>query len=353
LVSSFILYCSFIEPTLFSTSLGKLGPVCDQSVTMNILITGASGLIGTALVGRLREHGHFIVCQSRNFHEDEPGVKWVKHDLIEDSWSRLSLPEMDEVYHLAGQTSTYSAKQDPFADLAANVLGLLTLLEHFRKQERPPFVVLTGTATEVGLTNQLPINESLPDQPITFYDISKLTAEMYLKQYVRDGLVNGCTLRLSNVFGRSQPGQQRDRGILDKIFNRAISGHNITIYGDGNYLRDYIFIDDVISALVLAASHREQTNGRAFYVGSGQGIALKDAFLKVASMAAKVTGIYVDHEYVKPPAGLSDIEYRSAVIDSSAFRQATGWVPQYDFDAGLEAAYHEFLLKPTVDATSR
>ncbi len=319
---------------------------------MNILVTGANGLIGTALIDRLRGDGHSIVCQSRSSHEDESGVKWIKHDLISDSWDCLSLPEIDVVYHLAGQTSTYSARQNPIADLSANVLALLNLLEHFRKQERVPFVVLAGTATEVGLADQLPINDSLPDRPITFYDISKLTAEMYLKQYVREGLINGCALRLSNVFGRSQPGQPRDRGILDKIFNRAISGQNVTIYGDGNYLRDYIFIDDVISALVLAPSHMEQTNGRAFYIGSGQGIALKDAFLKVTLMAAKVTGIHVGHEYVKPPADLSDIEYRNAVIDSSAFRQATGWLPQYDFDAGLEAAYCEFLLKPTINIAS-
>ena len=319
---------------------------------MNILITGASGFIGTALIERLRGECNSIVCQSRSSHKDESGVKWIKHDLVNDSWDCLSLLEIDVIYHLAGQTSTYSSRQNPIADLSANVLALLNLLEHFRKQELPPFVVLAGTATEVGLTDQLPINESLPDRPITFYDISKLTAEMYLKQYAREGFVNGCSLRLANVFGRRQPGQQRDRGILDKIFSRAVSGKNITVYGDGNYLRDYIFIDDVISALVLAPNNMEQTNGRAFCIGSGQGVALKEAFLRVTSMAEKVTGIHVNHEYVRPPADLSDIEYRNVVIDSTAFRQATGWVPKYDFNAGLEAAYHWFLLHPTDVTTS-
>lgn len=310
---------------------------------MSILITGASGLIGSALLDRLREENHSVICQSRFTHEGEPNVKWIKHDLIKDSWDCLSLPEIDVVYHLAGQTSTYSAKQDPIEDLSVNVLGLLNLLEYFRKQSRIPFVVLAGTATEVGLANQLPINEQLPDQPITFYDISKLTAEMYLKQYVKEGWIKGCSLRFSNVFGRSQTGQQADRGIIDKVFNQAVSGQNITIYGDGSYLRDYIFIDDVISALILAAKYTERTNARTFYIGSGHGIALKDAFLKVISMAAAVTGTHVDHEHVKPPTDLSDIEYRNAVIDSTAFRQVTGWIPRYDFDTGLEAAYHGLL----------
>ena len=310
---------------------------------MRILITGASGLIGSALLDRLRGENDSVICQSRFTHEDEPNVKWIKHDLIKDSWDCLSLPEIDVVYHLAGQTSTYSAKQDPIGDLSVNVLGLLNLLEYFRKQNRVPFVVLAGTATEVGLANHLPINEDFPDQPITFYDISKLTAEMYLKQYVKENWIEGCSLRLANVFGRSKTGQQTDRGIIDKVFNRAVSGQNITIYGDGSYLRDYIFIDDVISALILAVKYTERTNARTFYIGSGHGITLKDAFLKVISMAAAVTGTRVDHEHVPPPVDLSDIEYRNAVIDSTAFKQVTGWIPRYNFDTGLEAAYKGLL----------
>ncbi len=268
---------------------------------MNILVTGASGLIGSALVQRLQEKSNAIYCQSRSFHEDESGVKWIKHDLISDSWDCLSLPEIDVIYHLAGQTSTYSARQNPIADLSANVLALLNLLEHFRKQVRPPFVVLAGTATEVGLTDQLPINESLPDRPITFYDISKLTAEMYLKQYVREGFVNGCCLRLPNVFGRMQSGQMLDRGIIDKVYRRAIAGQNINLYGDGSFIRDYLFLDDVVSALVLASENIERTNGRMFCLGSGQGITLKDAFLKVIAAAALVTGRKVELVQVPPP----------------------------------------------------
>ena len=308
---------------------------------MNILVTGASGLIGAALVDMLRGGSSTIFCQSRSFHEDEFGVKWLKHDLVNDSWEDLSLPDIDVIYHLAGQTSTYIARQNPIADLSANVLALLNLLDHFRRQKRCPFVVLVGTVTEVGLTDQLPINESLPDYPITFYDISKLTAEIYLKQYVREGFVNGCSIRLSNVFGRNQPGQQKDRGILDKIFSMAISGQNINVYGDGSFIRDYLFLDDVVSALVLASENNERTNGRMFCLGSGQGISLKDAFLKVIDTAALVTGRKVELVHVPHPDGLSAIEYRNAIIDASGFTQATGWLPRYSFDDAILLAYRD------------
>jgi nucleoside-diphosphate-sugar epimerase len=310
---------------------------------MNILITGATGLVGSALMERLRGNGNILVCQSRELYPDEPGIQWIRHDLLTDSWECLAPFRIDVVYHLAGQTGTYSAKNDPVADLTANVLGLLRLLEYFRVIGRRPFVVLAGTATEVGLSDQLPIEESQTDRPITFYDLSKLTAEMYLKQYVRDGLANGCTLRLSNVFGRRRMGQHRDRGVLDKIFARALSGQIISIYGDGNYLRDYIFIDDVVSAFVLAPEYSQETNGRAFYIGSGQGVALKDAFLKVATLAGKASGFGARIEHIAPPAALSDIEFRNAVIDPTAYGKLTGWTPKYDFDTGIEAAYRGYL----------
>jgi len=310
---------------------------------MRILITGASGLIGTALIDKLLEKPHSLICQSRHPQEDTQGVHWIKHNLIEDSWGALDIPDVDVIFHLAAQTSVYHAKQDPLGDLSANVLSLLHLMEHFRKQKRPPFVVLSGTATEVGLTEQLPIHEGVPDNPITFYDVSKLTAEMYLKQYIREGWLTGCILRFANVFGRSQSGQKADRGIIDKVFSQAISRKNITIYGDGDYLRDYIFIDDVIAALLMAAEHAERTNGRMFYIGNGQAITLKDAFLKVIALAAMSTGSRVEYQHIDAPDGLSDIEYRNAVVDSSAFTQATGWVPQFDFESGLNEAYKNLI----------
>lgn len=306
---------------------------------MNILITGASGLIGTALVERLRGNGDYIICQSRKPQISEPDTQWVVHNLVSDSWENLELPEIDVVYHLAGQTSTYFARNEPTVDLSVNVLGLLNLMEYFRKRKSKPFIVMTGTATVAGLPECLPINESTPDRPITFYDISKLVAEMYLKQYIREAWVRGCVLRLANVFGRSLSGQQADRGIIDKVFRRAVSGQRITVYGDGNYLRDYIFIDDVVSALIQAARCSEATNGHSYYIGSGQGLTLKGAFMKVISLAATVTGAPVDYEHVPMPEDLSDIEKRNAIMDTSAFEQATGWRPQYDFDSGLNAAY--------------
>jgi nucleoside-diphosphate-sugar epimerase len=305
---------------------------------MRILITGARGLIGSALIERLRGE-HELICQSRSPHEHEAGVRWIQHDLANDSWEAAALAELDVVYHLAGQTSTYVARNTPLADLEANVVGLLRLLQHLRGQGKPAFTVFTGTATQVGLTERLPITENMPDRPVTFYDISKLTAELYLGQYAREGWVNGCTLRLANVYGGRRPGQQSDRGILDRVFAKASAGERVTVYGDGVQLRDYVYIDDVIAALVLAPKYAANTNGRTFNIGSGRGVSLKEAFTKVASLARPEASPESLVEHVAPPADLSAIESRNAIVDSSAFSAATGWTPAFDFESGLAAAY--------------
>jgi nucleoside-diphosphate-sugar epimerase len=228
-------------------------------------------------------------------------------------------------------------------DLQANVISFLRLLDYVRTQERRPFVVLTGTVTEVGLTDVLPIREDMIDRPITFYDVSKLSAELYLQQYVREGWVEGCTLRLANVYGGIRSGQQRDRGILDRIFAKASAGEAVTVFGDGDNLRDYVYIDDVVSALVAAPAHPRTTSGRTFNIGTGHGRSLKDAFTTVARLADSNARI----EHVVPPAGLSPIESRNAIIDSSAFSAATGWKPAFTFDEGLRAAYGETVSRST------
>lgn len=306
---------------------------------MRALISGATGLVGSALCRRLLADGHSLTCLSRTFWEDQQNISWIKHDLAKDPWESIPPLEFDVVFHLAGQTSSRKARQNPIEDASVNILGSLNLFEYIRARKSNSFVVIAGSATEVGLPETLPINEGLRDHPVTFYDTSKLGAEMYLMQYIREGWFKGCALRLANVFGRRTSGQQEDRGILDKVFSEAKLRKPIRIYGDGSYLRDYIFIDDVISALVAATNNQEETNGKYFYIGTGKGTSLKDAFAKVISLAIGGSDRSYVFEHVSPPNELSPIEFRNAIIDSTAFNQATGWHPEYDLNRGLLAAY--------------
>ena len=142
----------------------------------------------------------------------EPQPEWIEFDLSEPKIEEL--PYVDVFFHFAGQTSVYNAKDKVFDDLSVNVIGFLYVLELLKKQSSMAFVVYAGTATEVGLTcSELKIDETYCDRPNTFYDISKLTAEQYLLQFVREGWLKGCSLRLCNVYGGMKNGKNVERGV--------------------------------------------------------------------------------------------------------------------------------------------
>ncbi|TQE84019.1 NAD(P)-dependent oxidoreductase [Leptospira noguchii] len=308
---------------------------------MNILITGSSGLIGSALAERLEFLGKDVYYHSRDIN-NEPKKKTIQFDLADSGLDKIDLPEFDVVYHLAGQTSVPYAKSNPTLDLQINVSGFLNLILCLRKQKKKPIVILAGTTTETGLHQSVVINEDVRDEPLTFYDISKLSAEYYLKQCIREGWILGCSLRLANVYGGSKPGQKKDRGILDKVFYQALKGETIQIYGDGTFLRDYIHLDDVVSAFISASDHIENTNGKHFIVGSGKSYSIREAFQAAVDVAFEITRLRSRIEYVDLPKHSSPIDSRSVIYDISSFKSATEWSPNFLLESGLR---HSYILK--------
>ncbi len=308
---------------------------------MIAIITGATGLIGSRFLERHASDFSKIYCLGRKPADCE--CEWIEFDLAKPKIEEL--PDTDVFFHFAGQTSVYHAKDNVLDDLSVNVIGFLHVLELLKKQPTVPFVVYAGTATEVGLTeSELKIDEFHCDRPITFYDISKLTAENYLLQFVREGWLKGCSLRLCNVYGGMKNGKNIERGVIDLVFQKSLRGESLQLFGDGNYVRDYIHLDDVVDAFYLAALKKESVNGAFYYIGSGNGIRLKDAFDCVAKLADTVTGKLVEISSVQPPSHLSAIEFRSFVADNNAFSNATGWSPKYTkLESGLRFSYQHLF----------
>ena len=221
---------------------------------MKLLITGSSGLIGKRFYNNYKNSFNEVFCVTRS-ESCLPGA--VNIDLSKNF--EFNLEKADVVLHTAAQTSTNIAYTDPLADLNTNVGGLIRIIENYRKQKIIPFVLFLGNATQIGLTNNLEeAKHKKCDQPITFYDLSKNTAENYLLQYINAGLIQGCSLRLYNVYGTAGNRQNSDRGILDKMMKRALDGHDLTVYGDGSYIRDYIHLDDVTESILAAVNSREK-----------------------------------------------------------------------------------------------
>ena len=316
----------------------------------NILITGGAGYLATNLITQLREIDCHII------RVDRPGVQFVPltgkitfHDIEADIregivWESL-LDDVDVVFHFAAQTSVYVAEQDPLADLAINVMPMLHLLETCRRKKLNPIVLFSGTVTEAGLTEHLPVNEDCPDHPITVYDLHKWMAENYLKHYTRSGIISGVVLRLANVYGPGPKSSSVDRGVLNMMIRKAISGHELTVYGDGRFLRDYVYVEDVAQAFLSAVANIETVTGKHFVIGSGEGYTILQAINLVAERVAIKTSRRVPVVSIYPPSLLSPIEFRNFVADTHQYTKSTGWMAKYSLIEGIDATIQAFITQ--------
>ena len=304
-----------------------------------VAVTGAGGFIGGRLVDRLADVDCEIVRLMRTPAPPNAHRTARITDIAGDIGDRRvwdCLADADVIFHFAGQTSGAAAAENPDADFDANVTPMRHLLAACRERRRRPVVLSAGTVTQMGVPSRLPVNEDAPDAPITIYDRHKLMAEVDLETAALAGSVYGVTLRLSNVYGPGALARARDRDVLNRMIAGALLGRALTVYGSGAYLRDYVFIDDVVEAFVMAASRPERVNGRHFVVGSGRGITIREAFELIASRVKQMTGRTVDVTLSESVTTLSPIEQRNFVADPSRFSAATGWLPAWSLTSGID-----------------
>ena len=312
-----------------------------------LLVTGASGFLATNLIKELSG----VMCYIRRLSRcSSPFMPVSGSAVIEDMTGDITgeeiwqsaLEDIDIVFHFAAQTSVSAANDDPVTDFAANVLPLLHLLETCRRKRLHPVVLFAGTVTEAGVTSGFPVDETHSDNPVTVYDLHKLMAETYLKYYVRQGMVRGAALRLANVYGPGPASSGADRGILNRMIKKAISGEALTIYGHGNYMRDYVFVNDVVDAFLYAGADIDRLNGRHYIIGSGEGHTVAEAVHLIAKCVEEKCGRAVPVEYVDPPEALSPIEERNFVADTKNFSSATDWTARASLAEGIDLTIDYF-----------
>jgi UDP-glucose 4-epimerase len=310
-----------------------------------ILITGGSGYVGHSLVSILKDRGVKLIRMIRpgKAAAPVPGVEDIPGDVRNRADLERCLLGADIVFHFASQTSVYAANQDPPADLAANALPLLNILEICRARQAGTRVFFAGTVTQTGMPERLPVDEGHPDRPVTIYCMHKLLGEFYLRHYVGLGAVKGAALRLANVYGPGPASSSADRGILNQMIRKALKGETLRIYGKGDFLRDYVYVEDVARAFALAADRIDEVNGRHFVISSGEGHTLAQAVRLVAERVAARTGKTAPVEHVDPPASLSPIDTRNFVGDPSAYARATGWRPSVSLREGIDRTIEFFL----------
>lgn len=311
-----------------------------------LLITGASGFLASNLIKSLQN----VPCTLRRLTGKSSLPALNGKAVVEDIQGKIAqasawdnaLLGVDIVFHFASQTSVYTAEKDPESNFQVNVLPMLYMLEACKKIESCPDILFAGTSTQMGLPQVLPVNEKLQDEPVTIYDLHKSIAETYLKYYSRMGIVRGVSLRLTNVYGPGPKSSSKDRGFLNAMVRCAIAGKNLTLYGKGEYIRDYIYIDDVISAFLQASINMSSLNQKHFVLGSGQRHSISEALRYIVERATLQIRTPISVKSVDPPEGLSPIEKRNFVADSQSFSRITGWCPKTMLIEGIDQTIQAF-----------
>jgi len=324
-------------------------------VGQNILVTGASGYIGNSLINILASRFCRILAISRNpkfecTPQGKASIRTKTGSISEVSFwqSTLEAFKPNIIFHLAAQNSVYESENNIEFDYQSNVAPLKAILEACENLGEKPMVVFAGTATQLGFAQNLPVDETAPDNPITVYDQHKLEAEKLLEVAVSNGICQGCTLRLSNVYGEGKNVSSSDRGVLNKMIVKAYEGKPLMMFGSGENLRDYIHIRDVVKAFLLTGIRKNNVNGRYFYLGSGQGHTIKQAFTMIAEMAEELIGRTIEVRSIRWPEHISPIEKRDFIANISALEKALGWRPEVNLWDGIKSTFDEIVLTKNI-----
>ena len=306
-----------------------------------VSITGANGYIGSALTRELEKYSLKIIRISRKQLTPKDGVEdWVLDLNKKSSWIKI-VNRSDIIFHLSGNTSIYDAEKDPKESLISTLFPIIQLINASKKLSRIPRVIFSSTATVYGLTEVLPVLETKRPSPITVYDLHKFFAEQQLLVASSSNIIDAISLRLANVYGPSPTESlSQDRGILSKITKKRFALKNLQIYGNGDYLRDYIYIDDVVNAFLHASVMDYDIllnkNQISLNVASGKGTPVKEVFELISREIEKITGIRGDIENVAWPEEVNEIEKRNYIASIELIKSLTGWKPSVSLEEGIQ-----------------
>lgn len=322
---------------------------------MNWLITGGCGFLGTALIKRLTQEGNHAIRvvdnlktgtredldQAAKFVELKPesiegslsGVELIIGDIMDKQLALKVTQGCDIIVHFAANTGVGPSVEDPRADMMANVIGTFNYLEAARINQIPRFIFASSGAPAGEV--EPPIHEELPPHPVSPYGASKLAGEGYCSAYKRTFGIDTIMLRFGNVYG---PGSIHKSSVVAKFIRQALDGETLEIYGDGTQTRDFIYVDDLIDAVMLSAVI-SSIGGEAFQIATNRETTVGEMAEKLVAtlQAAGVKGI----KLINGETRLGDVKRNFS--DTSKAKKMLGWQPKVNLDEGLPKVVDYFL----------
>ncbi|PKL49863.1 MAG: hypothetical protein CVV39_02235 [Planctomycetes bacterium HGW-Planctomycetes-1] len=316
-----------------------------------VLIPGGLGFIGSNLAHKCLELGAKVSIYDclnprsggnlYNISDIRDSVELCYHD-IED-FDRLCqhVCGKDIIINCAASTSHPFSMREPWLDIDVNSTATINLLEAIRRFNRDVRLIHLGTSTQLGKLQYQPADEKHPEFPTDIYSANKSVSEKYVLIYAKAHKLRATVARLSNVFGPRACINSPEFTFNNYFIGLALQGKDITVFGKGNQKRNVIYIEDVLSALILLCSQDDGTGETFFVVG--------DQHWSVAQIA-EATVEYIGSgkvKFIDWPKEREVVDFGDAVISNQKIKNALNWAPQYDLKAGLlkTKEYYKSCLK--------
>lgn len=344
------------------------------AATAPVLITGGAGFVATNVAHRLlSERRPVILFDNLSRAGVERNVEWLERthgslvrfqlgDIRDARAVRRAVADVSHVFHFAAQVAVTTSLVDPFLDFEVNARGTLNLLEAIRAVRTPPSLLFTSTnkvygdledvAVTKARTRYQPADDALARTGISEarclefhspYGCSKGVAEQYVLDYARTFGLRTAVFRMSCIYGPHQLGTE-DQGWVAHFLRSALGCQPLTIYGDGLQVRDVLFVEDLVGAMLLAEANIDRLSGEAFNIGGSP--ENTTSLVELIDLISELTGR-------RPPAKLEPwrrADQRYYVSNIRKFRQATGWTPRVGVRKGVERL-HDWLvaMRPAED----
>ena len=308
-----------------------------------LIVTGGAGFIGSHLVDHLMENGHSVIVIDNLFSgktsnlerwEGDPDLKFIKGDIRGDLDALLKdedLSGVSAVFHLAALINVMASIEDPREDASVNLLGTMNVLDLAREHDIDR-VLFSSSAAVYGDTDKLPTGEYTPLHPLSPYGIHKMGSEGLTTLYNEKYGMGNAAFRFFNVYGPRQDPSNPYSGVISKFIDRAASGDDLIIFGDGEQTRDFIYVTDVVRILILGW---ERGAAGIYNVGLGRENTVKDLARHIVGIAASRSRII--HE--DPRKG----EILRSRADISRIEKDLSFVKEVGLREGLKRTYEWFL----------
>ncbi|HCX25211.1 MAG TPA: hypothetical protein DHN29_25085 [Cytophagales bacterium] len=314
----------------------------------NLLITGGLGFIGSNLTKRCLELGIDVTIYDNldpnsggnlfNIAPFKKDVELVIGDIINYEHLVQAVMDKDLIINCAASTSHPYSMREPWLNLDVNSRGVINILESIKRINCEASFVHVGTTTQLGPLHYQPADEYHPEFPTDMYSANKMVAEKYVLLYAKAYCLNASVIRLPNVFGPRAAIHSSEFTFNNYFMGLALQNKSITVYKPGTQLRNILYVDDAVDAL-LAAVQSDKSARETFFAVGDEHYSVKE----IAEKTCEIMGGSV--QMIDWPKDRVAIEIGDAVISNEKINQALGWMPKVGFEEGLKLTFDYFKDK--------